>query len=71
MKGVIDRFEGDYAVVELEDGKMKDIKKSLIPDDAKEGDILIINEKGINKIDKEETHKRKEEINSLMDELYE
>lgn len=71
MKGVIDRFEGDYAVVELEDGKMKDIKKSLIPDDAKEGDILIINEKGINKTDKEETHKRKEEINSLMDELYE
>ncbi|MDI3545153.1 MAG: hypothetical protein PWP68_570 [Rikenellaceae bacterium] len=70
MKGVIDRFEGDYAVVELEDGKMKDIKKSLFPDNAKEGDVIIINEKGI-KIDIEETHKRKEEINSLMDELFE
>jgi len=70
LKGAIDRFEGDYAVVELEDGKMKDIKRSLLPDDAKEGDVLIINEKGI-KIDKEETHKRKGEINSLMDKLFE
>ncbi|MDK2821473.1 MAG: hypothetical protein PWP31_1438 [Clostridia bacterium] len=67
---MIDRFEGEHAVVELEDGKMKDIKKSLLPDNAKEGDVLIINEKGI-KIDKEETHKRKEEIKSLMDELFE
>lgn len=70
MKGVIDRFEGDYAVVELEDGKMKDIKRSLLPDGAKEGDVLIINEKGI-KIDKEETHRRKGKINNLMDELFE
>ena len=31
MKGIIDRFEGKYAVVELEDGKMINIDKAQLP----------------------------------------
>ena len=31
MKGIIDRFEGDYAVVEFEGRKMMDIHKRDLP----------------------------------------
>ena len=36
----IDRFEGDIAVLETDEG-MLDIRRDELPDDAKEGDILI------------------------------
>ena len=39
---IIDRFEGDFAVVELPDGRMIDCPKVLLPDNAKEGSILNI-----------------------------
>lgn len=41
-KGTIDRFEGEYAVVEMEDGSMKDIPISALPKDVKEGESLQI-----------------------------
>ena len=34
MRVIIDRFEGDYAVVELEDGSMVNMPKSLVPANA-------------------------------------
>lgn len=40
MTGIIDRFEGNYAVVEKEDGKMINIERNKIPEDAKEGYVL-------------------------------
>ncbi len=36
----IDRFEGDIAVLETDEG-MLDIRRDELPDDAREGDILI------------------------------
>lgn len=39
-KYIIDRFEGEFAVCEYEGG-MVDIPKRLIPDNAKEGSVLI------------------------------
>ena len=42
MKLIIDRFESDFAVVELPDGQMIDCPKVLLPDNAKEGSILNI-----------------------------
>ena len=65
MKVIIDRFEGDYAVVELPDMTMVDMPRSLIPEGAKEGDVLVIG------IDPDETDKRKERIKKLMDDLWE
>ena len=41
MRLIIDRFEGDFAVVELEDRSTIDIPKKLIPKGAKEGDVLV------------------------------
>ncbi len=65
MKVIIDRFEGDYAVVELPDMSTVDMPIQLVPEGAKEGDVLII------EIDIEETKKREEQIKKLMDDLWE
>jgi hypothetical protein len=40
MKVVIDRFEGEIAVIELENGDMVDIPKKILPNNAKEGSIV-------------------------------
>ena len=41
MKGIIDRFEGDLVVVEI-DGETKDFPKSIFPIEAKQGDVVLI-----------------------------
>lgn len=64
MKVIIDRFEGDYAVVEIEVGKCVNIPKILIPN-AKEGDIVKI------EIDKKETLERKKHIQELVNNVFE
>ena len=69
MKGIIDRFEGSFAVVELENGEMKNIKRELVPMEAKEGDILIIGENIT--IDHEETEKRRKDIEKLTEDMWE
>lgn len=70
MKVVIDRFEGNYAVCEKENGEIINIEKDKIPNEAKEGDVLVIENNGII-IDKEETEKRKEEMKKLIDDIWE
>lgn len=68
MEIIIDRFEGEYAVVEYTDGqgteKFANIAKVLLPD-AKAGDVVRI------ALDKEETEARAKKINTLMEELFE
>ena len=64
MKVIIDRFEGDYAVVEIDKEKFVNLPKELVPN-AKEGDIVII------RVDHEETNKRKEHVKDLMNQLFE
>ena len=63
MKVIIDRFEGDYAVVEIDVGKFANMPKILIPN-AKEGDVVEII------VNQEETQKRKEHIKDLMSNLF-
>ncbi len=63
MRVIIDRFEGDFAVVETENGAFVNLPKCLVPD-AKEGDVISIT------IDHAETEKREEKINHLMDKLF-
>ncbi|WIF93992.1 DUF3006 domain-containing protein [Caminicella sporogenes] len=70
MKVLIDRFEGDYAVCERENREIINIEKYKIPKEAKEGDVLIIENDRII-IDKEETEKRKKEIEALIDDIWE
>ena len=58
MRVIIDRFEQDYAVVELEDGSMAHMAVKLLPG-ACEGDVVEI------KVDREETARRKKLIQEL------
>lgn len=64
MKVIIDRFEGDYAVVEIDKETIVKMPKVLVPS-AKENDIIII------EVDKKETAKRKKHIQKLMDNVFE
>lgn len=69
MKYIIDRFEGEYAVCEIEAGKFIDIPKADIPKGAKEGDILSKTDNGY-RIEKVETEAKKEEIKKRMNRLF-
>ncbi|MDD6489259.1 MAG: DUF3006 domain-containing protein [Clostridia bacterium] len=64
MRVIIDRFEGEYAVVETDDGNFVNLPKILVPD-AHEGDVVDII------INREETEKRSENIQNLMNDLFE
>lgn len=70
LRVTIDRFEGDYAVCEKENRDMIDIEIKKLPANVKEGDVLIIDGEYII-IDTFETEKRRKEIQSLMDDLWE
>ena len=63
MKVIIDRFEGDWAIVELDLEKFVSIPRELVPN-AKEGDVVEII------IRKDETKKRKKHINHLVNKLF-
>jgi len=60
---IIDRFEGDFAVVETDNGFIN-IPKTDVPADAKEGDVLLLS------LSKDETEARKKRIDGMMDSLF-
>lgn len=66
LKGIIDRFEGEFAVVEI-DEKTIDFPKSIFPKEADVGDVVIIEVK----VDKKATEKLRREIEELMNEVWE
>jgi hypothetical protein len=68
VKGIIDRFEGKFVVVEIE-GKTKDFPKSIFPKSAVVGDVVEINGDKA-KVLKEETEKLRQEIEELMDDVW-
>lgn len=61
---IIDRFEGDFALVELEDKSLMEIPLIYIPKEAREGDFLRL------VVDKTTSRRRRDEIDNLMDELW-
>lgn len=66
---IIDRFEGEFAIVELPCDVHENILRSLLPKDAKEGDVLVIRD-GVYTIDSEKTGKLRTENALLQDELF-
>lgn len=70
MVVVIDRFEGSYAVCESDKGEIINIEKNKIPGDAVEGDVLRLYDGEIT-IDRNETLKRKNEVDKLLKDLWE
>ncbi|NLJ70534.1 MAG: DUF3006 domain-containing protein [Clostridiaceae bacterium] len=65
MKLLVDRFENEYAICEME-GEIINIKKSLLPSKAKEGDVIRV----YFEIDHDETAKRKENIAERLNDLF-
>lgn len=65
MRGVIDRFEGDYAVIIKDDGSIENVKRTRLLDESKEGDVLIL--ENIIKIDYEKTKERAEKVLRYLD----
>lgn len=63
---IIDRFEGDWAVIEF-GRKTFNLPKFLLPVDAKEGDVVDIEVT----VDQKTTASRKESIDKLADSLFE
>lgn len=68
MYAIIDRFEGKYAVLNLKDGSTMNICKKKIPDGAKEGDVLSINEKI--EINIKKTDERNVKIKKLTNDIW-
>ncbi len=64
MEVIVDRIEGDYAVVEIDKGKMCNLPIEVVPN-VKEGDIVTII------INKDKTEERKKTIEELMNSVFE
>jgi hypothetical protein len=67
-RGVIDRFEEDIAVIDI-NGVTVDVPKVKLPPEAKPGDSIIIDGE-VYRMDANDTAKRKSEIDRLMDDLF-
>jgi len=70
MKGIIDRFEGDYAVIEFTGRRMVNVHKRFLPAGLKEGDA-IQGDGEIYVFDEEETERIKKETKGMFDKLWE
>lgn len=69
-KGIIDRIEGKWVVVEFDDG-MRDILISRFPMTVESGDVIWMDEYGHIEKDDRERQRLSDEIDGLMEELWE
>lgn len=67
IRGIIDRFEGEYAVIEIE-GQMKIIRIDSLPQDVREGDVVSF-EKNHWSLDRNATVKLQQHVKSKMEQL--
>lgn len=63
---IIDRFEGEYAVIEYRGKIMFNIPKVLLPEDSAEGDVITIN----TAIDHKETTRRRNRLEELARDIF-
>lgn len=63
MNVIIDRFEGNMAVVELPDGSFAALPRVLVPQ-AKQGDVVCIS------VDSDATARQKQAVEQLMNDLF-
>ena len=64
MRVIVDRFEGNIAAVELEDGSVIDCPKAILPPNAKEGSIINIT------VDENATNAKLKEVTERMYKLF-
>lgn len=71
LKGVIDRFEGDLAVIEAEGGEFIHLPLDALPACAKEGSLISMDKDGRVTLCIEETKRQRAKAEELMDRLFE
>ncbi|MBM7691647.1 hypothetical protein JOC77_001054 [Peribacillus deserti] len=69
IKGIIDRFEGNFVVVEF-NGGLNDFPRDIFPKEATSGDVVEITSKNV-KVLKGETEILRKEIEDLMNDVWE
>ncbi|OVE67316.1 hypothetical protein CCS79_14440 [Clostridium diolis] len=70
-KYIIDRVEGNYVIIEKENGDIDKISIRNVTGDFKEGDILINIDNKYFKLDKKSTEIRKKQIHNKMKDMWE
>ncbi len=70
MKTVLDRFEGDFAVLVADDGEIINVPKKEMPPGVREGMTIIIGN-GKYTVDAKSTIERHERIKTLFKDLFE
>lgn len=66
---IIDRIEGDYAILESYDGFIKEVKSDKIQGSFKEGDVLLIEGESF-KVSDELTKERRKKIENIMKDMW-
>ena len=66
----VDRFEGDKAILECENGEMAVFDRTALPKNIREGDVLHF-EANSCYLNREETERRSQKIRVLMESLFE
>ena len=69
--GTVDRFEGNFAIIELPDKTMIDVEKTKLSPGIKEGDKIYLGEDGKWQKDVKATVEARKRIRKLMDDLFE
>ena len=70
MRYSIDRFEGNFAILEAENGETIGVERARLPREVGEGDI-VVHEIGEFKVDAEATAARRARIREKMEALWE
>lgn len=65
LKAVVDRFEGDYAVLVFDDGQTLNILKKKLPQDVHEGSVIWLSVLN----DQKETKKQRELAKEILNEI--
>lgn len=69
--GTVDRFEGEFAIIELPDKTMIDVERTKLSPDIKEGDKIYLREDGKWNKDAQATEEARNRIRKLMNDLFE
>lgn len=69
-KFTVDRIEGEYAVLECENGDFVEMELASLPPNLHEGDIIRFNLNSCY-LSAEETERRRQKMQKLMNKLFE
>lgn len=67
---IIDRFEGNYAICELEDKSTVPVPKYKLPPECKEGECLIQDDEGMYRKDSDAVKIRESRLREKINRLF-